>query len=204
MSPPTCCRSGRRNTSGSTGFQPAITKGFRASTGKIPQQRPGLVIRPPQKRWRRPGRVALDLAGIFLLSRHQKRSSPKDKNPLGETAFRSLPDSLPIGLWSCTRQARAYGDGLYSGSRRIYMERRVETSFSGSVCAPASAGFRGAREDLGVISCGCVTWNPPSLRVMKGGRRLEMSECLMGSPKGRKLEGTGIVPRRDHLFPRLS
>jgi C-terminal processing protease CtpA/Prc len=39
--------------------------------------------------------------------------------------------------------------------------------------------------------------------VMKGGGVLEMSEVLWFSPKGRKLEGTGILPD-ENVAPTLS
>jgi carboxyl-terminal processing protease len=46
---------------------------------------------------------------------------------------------------------------------------------------------------IGSQSCGCVL-GIARPRVMKGGGVLEMSEVLWFTPKGRKLEGTGIVP----------
>src|SRR5260370_17017396 len=46
---------------------------------------------------------------------------------------------------------------------------------------------------FGSQSCGCVL-GIAKPRVMKGGGVLEMSEVLWFSPKGRKLEGTGIIP----------
>jgi len=44
-------------------------------------------------------------------------------------------------------------------------------------------------------SCGCVLGIRHD-RVMKGGGVLEMSEVLWFSPKGRKLEGEGVIPDR--------
>jgi carboxyl-terminal processing protease len=49
---------------------------------------------------------------------------------------------------------------------------------------------------FGSQSCGCVL-GIAKPRAMKGGGVLEMSEVLWFSPKGRKLEGTGIIP--DHV-----
>src|SRR5260370_40604839 len=46
---------------------------------------------------------------------------------------------------------------------------------------------------FGKQSCGCVL-GIAKPRVMTGGGVLEMSEVLWFSPKGRKLEGTGIIP----------
>jgi carboxyl-terminal processing protease len=46
---------------------------------------------------------------------------------------------------------------------------------------------------VGRQSCGCVL-GIAKPRVMKGGGVLEMSEVLWFSPKGRKLEGAGILP----------
>jgi len=45
---------------------------------------------------------------------------------------------------------------------------------------------------IGSQSCGCVLASPS--RGDEGGGVLEMSEVLWFSPKGRKLEGTGIIP----------
>jgi carboxyl-terminal processing protease len=46
---------------------------------------------------------------------------------------------------------------------------------------------------VGSQSCGCVL-GIAKPRIMKGGGVLEMSEVLWFSPKGRRLEGTGILP----------
>jgi carboxyl-terminal processing protease len=51
----------------------------------------------------------------------------------------------------------------------------------------------GRAQIIGSQSCGCVL-GIARPRVMKGGGVLEMSEVLWFSPKGRKLEGTGIIP----------
>jgi len=58
-----------------------------------------------------------------------------------------------------------------------------------------AAGMQDSRRAkiIGSQSCGCVL-GIAKPRVMKGGGVLEMSEVLWYSPKGRRLEGTGILP----------
>jgi carboxyl-terminal processing protease len=48
---------------------------------------------------------------------------------------------------------------------------------------------------VGSQTCGCVLGITHD-RVMKGGGVLEISEVLWFSPKGRKLEGEGVIPDR--------
>jgi len=61
-----------------------------------------------------------------------------------------------------------------------------------------SAGMQdaGRATVVGTQSCGCVLGITHDRR-MQGGGVLEISEVLWLSPKGRKLEGEGVLPDRE-------
>src|SRR5229473_3400466 len=96
--------------------------------------------------------------------------------------------------------------GLFKLPLQLYVGHPSEQIYSGPVVilvdahsASASEVFAAGMQDtlrakvIGSQSCGCVL-GIAKPRVMKGGGVLEMSEVLWFSPKGRKLEGTGIIP----------
>ena len=96
--------------------------------------------------------------------------------------------------------------GLFKLPLQLYVGRAGEQIYSGPVVilvdahsASSSEVFAAGMQDtlrakvIGSQSCGCVL-GIAKPRVMKGGGVLEMSEVLWFSPKGRKLEGTGIIP----------
>lgn len=67
--------------------------------------------------------------------------------------------------------------------------------YSASATEVFAAGMQdsGRATIVGTQSCGCVLGITHD-RVMKGGGVLEISEILWFSPKGRKLEGEGVIP----------
>jgi carboxyl-terminal processing protease len=163
------------------GFQPAITKGFRQALERF-RNTPGLVIDLRRNGGGDLG-VLLPIAGFFF---DKKTLFAKDKTrsgkPLSQFAglFR-LPLELYVGK---------PGDQIYSGPVVILMSAR-----SASSSEVFAAGMQDSRRAkiVGSQSCGCVL-GIAKPRVMKGGGVLEMSEVLWFSPKGRKLEGTGVMP----------
>jgi len=73
------------------------------------------------------------------------------------------------------------------------------TLLVGPRTASASEIFSGGMQEIGRVkvigtqTCGCVL-GITKPREMKGGSVLEISESMWMTPKGRKLEGTGIIP----------
>jgi carboxyl-terminal processing protease len=82
------------------------------------------------------------------------------------------------------------GQQIYAGPVVILMSES-----SGSAAELFAAGLQdaGRAKIAGGQSCGCVL-GITKHRVMKGGGVLEISEILWFSPKGRKLEGEGVIP----------
>jgi carboxyl-terminal processing protease len=172
------------------GFQPAITKEFRQALERF-RNTPGLVIDLRRNGGGDLG-VLLPIAGYFfdkktLFAKDQTRSG----KPLSQFAgvFR-LPLELYVGK---------PGDQIYSGPVVILVDAR-----SASSSEVFAAGMQDSlrAKIVGSQSCGCVL-GIAKPRVMKGGGVLEMSEVLWFSPKGRKLEGTGILPD-ETVAPTLS
>ena len=172
------------------GFQPAITKEFRQALERF-KNAPGIVIDLRRNGGGDLG-VLLPIAGFFF---GQKTLFAKDKTrsgkPLSEFAgiFR-LPLELYVGK---------PGDQIYSGPVVILVDAR-----SASSSEVFAAGMQDSQRAkiVGSQSCGCVL-GIAKPRVMKGGGVLEMSEVLWFSPKGRRLEGTGILPD-ETVAPTLS
>jgi len=163
------------------GFQPQIVKQFRQALVRF-QNSPGLVID-----LRRNGggdlAVLLPIAGYFFDKKTLfAKDSTRTGRPLSEFAgvFR-LPLELYVGR---------PGNQIYSGPVVVLVDSR--SASSSEVFAAGMQDTQRARI-VGGPTCGCVL-GIAKPRVMKGGGVLEMSEVVWFSPKGRKLEGTGIVP----------
>jgi carboxyl-terminal processing protease len=97
-------------------------------------------------------------------------------------------------------------DGQHTEETKVYVGKKSEKIYSGPVVilqsvysASATEVFGAGMQDsgratvVGGQSCGCVLGITHD-RVMKGGGVLEVSEILWFSPKGRKLEGEGVIP----------
>jgi carboxyl-terminal processing protease len=172
------------------GFQPAITKAFRQALERF-RNAPGIVIDLRRNGGGDLG-VLLPIAGYFF---DKKTLFAKDKTrsgkPLSQFAgiFR-LPMELYVGR---------PGDQIYSGPVVILVDAR-----SASSSEVFAAGMQDSKRAkiVGRQSCGCVL-GIAKPRVMKGGGVLELSEVLWISPKGRKLEGAGILPD-ETVAPTLS
>jgi len=163
------------------GFQRPITKEFRAALERF-RQAPGLIVD-----LRRNGggdlAVLLPIAGYFF---GKKTLFAKDSTRTGK------PLSSYVGLFKLPLQLYVGrpGEQIYSGPVVILVD-----SHSASSSEVFAAGMQDTlrAKVIGSQSCGCVL-GIAKPRVMKGGGVLEMSEVLWFSPKGRKLEGTGIIP----------
>jgi carboxyl-terminal processing protease len=163
------------------GFQPPIAKEFKQALERF-RNSPGIVID-----LRRNGggdlSVLLPIAGYFFDKKTLfAKDATRSGKPLSEFAgIFKLPLELYVG-----RQ----GEQIYSGPVVILVEAR-----SASSSEVFAAGMQDSQRAkiVGSQSCGCVL-GIAKPREMKGGGVLEMSEVLWFSPKGRKLEGTGVIP----------
>jgi carboxyl-terminal processing protease len=163
------------------GFQHPVTKEFRDALQKF-RDAPGLIVD-----LRRNGggdlAVLLPIASYFF---GKKTLFAKDSTRTGK------PLSSYVGLFKLPLQLYVGkpGDQIYSGPVTILVDAH---SASSSEVFAAGMQDNGRAKIIGSQSCGCVL-GIARPRVMKGGGVLEMSEVLWFSPKGRKLEGTGIIP----------
>jgi len=163
------------------GFQQPVAKEFKQAIEKF-RDAPGLILD-----LRRNGggelAVLLPIAGYFF---GKKTLFATDSTRTGKplSAYAGL-FKLPLRLY-----VGKNGGQIYSGPVVILVD-----SHSASSSEVFAAGMQDTRRAkiLGSQSCGCVL-GIAKPRVMKGGGVLEMSEVLWFSPKGRKLEGTGIIP----------
>jgi carboxyl-terminal processing protease len=163
------------------GFQRPINKEFKEALEKF-RDAPGLIVD-----LRRNGggdlEVLLPIAGYFF---GKKTLFAKDSTRTGKplSAYAGL-FKLPLQLY-----VGKPGDQIYSGPVVVLVD-----SHSASSSEVFAAGMQDTQRAkiIGSQSCGCVL-GIAKPRVMKGGGVLEMSEVLWFTPKGRKLEGTGIVP----------
>ena len=163
------------------GFQHPVTKEFRDALQKF-RDAPGLIVD-----LRRNGggdlAVLLPIAGYFF---DKKTLFAKDSTRTGK------PLSSYVGLFKLPLQLYVGkpGDQIYSGPLTVLVDAH---SASSSEVFAAGMQDTGRAKIIGSQSCGCVL-GIAKPRVMKGGGVLEMSEVLWFSPKGRRLEGTGIIP----------
>ena len=163
------------------GFQHPVIKEFKAALERF-HNAPGIILD-----LRRNGggdlAVLLPLASYFF---GQKTLFAKDSTRSGKplSAYGGL-FKLPLKLY-----VGKSGQQLYSGPVAILVD-----SHSASSSEVFAAGMQDTARAkiIGSQSCGCVL-GIARPRVMKGGSVLEMSEVLWFTPKGRKLEGTGILP----------
>jgi carboxyl-terminal processing protease len=164
-------------------FQRPVTKQFKEALERF-RDAPGLII-DLRKNGGGDLAVLLPIASYFF---GKKTLFAKDSTRTGKplSAYGGL-FKLPLQLYVGRSQA------MYAGPVVILID-----SHSASSSEVFAAGMQDTQRAkiIGSQSCGCVL-GIAKPRVMKGGGVLEMSEVLWFTPKGRKLEGTGIVP--DHV-----
>lgn len=163
------------------GFQPSITREFRQALERF-RNSPGLVVDLRRNGGGDLG-VLMPIAGYFF---DKKTLFAKDQTRTGK------PLSEFVGVWRLPLELYVgrSGDQIYSGPVVILVD--AHSASSSEVFAAGMQDSQRARI-VGSQTCGCVL-GIAKPRVMKGGGVLEMSEVLWFSPKGRKLEGTGILP----------
>lgn len=164
-------------------FQHNLVHDFRNAVASF-HNAPGLVL---DLRWNRGGDGATlgTMAGFFfdkrtLFERRMSRrqvSASQDGHGTAET-------EVFVGRG---------GEGVYNGPLVILL-----SEYSASATEVFSAGMQdaGRATVVGTQSCGCVLGITHDRR-MQGGGVLEISEVLWLSPKGRKLEGEGVLPDRE-------
>jgi carboxyl-terminal processing protease len=164
-------------------FHPSLVHTFKSALESF-RDAPGLVLDLRRNRGG-DGASLGAIAGYFFdrktvferrMSRKQVSASERDGRHTEETIVR-------VGRG---------GEQVYAGPVVILL-----SEFSASATEVFAAGMQdsGRATLLGSQTCGCVLGITHD-RVMKGGGVLEISEILWFSPKGRKLEGEGVIPDR--------
>jgi carboxyl-terminal processing protease len=128
----------------------------------------------------------LQIAGYFLPDRTR---FAQDRTRSGKP-FSALGGLFKVGL---ELYAGEKGHQLYSGPVAILVRGRTA-----SAAEIFSAGLQesGRAKVFGTQTCGCVLGIVKNRKV-RGGGVLEISEMLWLTPKGRKLEGEGVLPDRE-------
>ncbi len=163
------------------GFNHRTQKDFKAALRKF-RGAPGVIV---DLRWNGGGELdpAIAIAGYFL----------NDKTLIAKYSTRTgKPIAWVGGLIKLKLDVEAgqSGEAVYTGPVTLLVGPRT---------ASASEIFAGGMQEIGrakVIgtqTCGCVL-GITKPREMKGGSVLEISESMWMTPKGRKLEGAGIMP----------
>ena len=164
-------------------FHPSVVHPFRSALDSF-RDAPGLILDLRRNRGG-DGASLGATAGFFFdrktlferrMSRKQVSASERDGHHTKETLVR-------VGR---------PGEQVFAGPLVILL-----SEFSASATEVFAAGMRdsGRATLVGSQTCGCVLGITHD-RVMKGGGVLEISEILWFSPKGRKLEGQGVIPDR--------
>lgn len=162
-------------------FHPSVVHPFKSALESF-RDAPGLVLDLRRNRGGDGASLAAT-AGFFFdkktlferrMSRKQVSASERDGRHTKETVVR-------VGRG---------GEQVYAGPLVILL-----SEFSASATEVFAAGMQdsGRATLVGSQTCGCVLGITHD-RVMKGGGVLEISEILWFSPKGRKLEGEGVIP----------
>lgn len=164
-------------------FQSTTPREFKHALRSV-QSAPGLII---DLRGNGGGTLTsmLQIAGYLLPERTR---FALDRTRTGKP-FSAMGGLFKVGLELYAGQK---GHQLYSGPVAILVRGRTA-----SAAEIFSAGLQeaGRAQVFGTQTCGCVLGIVKNRKV-KGGGVLEISEMLWLTPKGRKLEGEGVLP--DH------
>ncbi|HUK30166.1 MAG TPA: S41 family peptidase [Candidatus Acidoferrum sp.] len=171
-------------------FMGNVTKEFHEALAQY-HNAPGLII---DLRWNGGGRadILLSIAGFLLnqkttFSKVMTRKDIEQAESAGEK-----PDSPTAPDKGHQRELKAGKDGeqQYAGPVVILTDTRT-----GSSSEIFSGGLQelGRAKVVGTETCGCVIGIHNETQV-KGGGVLEVSQILWFTPKGRKLEGDGVIP----------
>jgi carboxyl-terminal processing protease len=163
------------------GFQPPVEKEFKDAL-TVMHAAPGLIIDLRRNGGGR-GDVMANLAGDFLT----------EKTVIPEYMQRKdISESEKSGNEKEHRKVNAGKDGgqLFAGPVVILTNER---SASSSELFAGGLQEVGRAKVVGGQTCGCVI-GIANQRKVKGGGVLEVSQVLFFTPKGRKLEGEGVIP----------
>jgi len=162
-------------------FQPSLVKDFKAALENL-RFTPGLILDLRRNR----GGVGATLeamASFFFNSKilFEKRMSRKQVTATERDGHHTQESQFYVGR---------KGGQIYSAPVAILV-----SEYSASATEVFAAGMQDAARAtiVGSQTCGCVLGITHD-RKMKGGGVLEISEVLWFSPKGRKLEGEGVIP----------
>ena len=164
-------------------FHPSLVKDFKTALENL-RNTPGLVLDLRRNRGG-VGSTLETMAGFFFNSKtvFEKRMTRRQVTATERDGHHTEESQFFVG----------------KGGARIYSAAIVilVSEYSASAAEVFAAGMQdsGRATLVGSQSCGCVLGITHD-RVMKGGGVLEISEILWFSPKGRKLEGEGVIPDR--------
>ena len=165
-------------------FEAATPRDFKHALRSV-QSAPGLII---DLRANGGGTLAsmLQIAGYLLPGRTR---FALDRTRTGKP-ISALGGLFKVGL---ELYAGEKGHQIYSGPVAILVRGRTA-----SAAEIFSAGLQesGRAQVFGTQTCGCVLGIVKNRKV-KGGGVLEISEMLWLTPKGRRLEGEGVLPDRE-------
>jgi len=166
-------------------FQHSLVHDFRDAVASF-RNAPGLVLDLRRNRGG-DGATLGTMAGFFFEKKtlFERRMSRKQVS-VSQDGSRAAETKVFVGR---------SGEGIYKGPLVILI-----SEYSASATEVFSAGMQdtGRATLVGTQSCGCVLGITHD-RTMKGGGVLEISEVLWFSPKGRKLEGEGVIPDREAI-----
>ena len=162
-------------------FRPPVAKQVKEALEKF-RDAPGLIL-DLRSNGGGDGREGMRVAGYFF----------DEKVPIARINTRTgKPPSALFGLVSLPKvfEAGEKGGQLYSNPVVILVN---EGTGSTSELVAGGLQERGRARVIGTQSCGCVL-GVLKHRELKGGGELAISEVSFITPKGRTLEGNGIVP----------
>jgi carboxyl-terminal processing protease len=164
-------------------FRSPVAKQVKEALGKF-KDAPGLIL-DLRSNPGGDGREGMRIAGYFF----------DEKVPIARIVTRTgKPPSALFGLVSLPKvfEAGEKGGSIYSNPVVILVN---EGTASTSELIISGMRERSRAQIVGAQSCGCVL-GVLNHRALKGGGELAISEVGFVTPKGRTLEGNGVIPDR--------